>query len=280
MSFESKNFIMLSFLFALIITVNSDKLKKSKDKEEILNKLIGSNFKVKEIIEKKNPVYTQGLIYVDNNQNPILYESGGLYRTSTLTKMKYPSLEVISKQNLAPEYFAEGIAIVDKIIYQLTWQERKILKYDSETLDKIGEISMPKELDYGWGLSAYKNGIIATDGSNNIRFYDNNFKFLRNLNVKNNNSALNYINDLTYDGNYIYANVYYSNNIYKIDDTTGEVVDIFDMKSLVDNELNEEYLTYKNFRGGDVLNGISHMNGKKFLVTGKKWKFFYEVEFN
>lgn len=271
---------MLTFLMALIVTANSDKMKKSKDKEEILNKLSGSNFKLKEIIEKKTPVYTQGLIYVDNNQNPILYESGGLYRTSTITKMKYPSLEVISKQNLVPEYFAEGIAIVDKIIYQLTWQERKILKYDSETLDKIGEISMPKELDYGWGLSAYKNGIIATDGTNNIRFFDNNFKFLRNLSVKNNNSALNYINDLTYDGNYIYANVYYSNNIYKIDDTTGEVVDVFDMKSLVDNELNEEYLTYKNYRGGDVLNGISHMNGKKFLVTGKKWKFFYEVEFN
>lgn len=277
----TKSIILILILCSISLSL-TDKIKQTldKDKVQLMNKLSGTNFKITEIIEKKKPVYTQGLIYVDNIDNPILYESGGLYRESTLTKMKYPSLEVISKQNLSNELFAEGIAMVDKKIYQLTWQERKVLKYDSESLEKISEFTMPKELEYGWGMSSYKNGIIATDGTNNIRFFDSNFKFLKNLAVKNNNNPLNYINDLSYDGSYIYANVYYSNNIYKIDEKSGEVIEIFDLKSLVDYELNEELLTYRNYRNGEVLNGISFISGKKFLITGKKWKYFYEVEFN
>ena len=108
-------------------------------------------YKVINIFPRKNPtVYTQGLIY----HNHSIYESGGLYKKSTLTQMEWPSQKIIKKINLDNKYFAEGISAnhEKKILYQLTYKEKEIILYSFPSLEVIQKIKMPSEMREGWGL--------------------------------------------------------------------------------------------------------------------------------
>ena len=245
------------------------------------------NNKVINIFQRKNPsVYTQGLFY----HNYSLYESGGLYQNSTLTHMEWPSQNIIQKINLEEKYFAEGIAgsNINNILYQLTYHEKEILLYSFPNLELKTKITIPSELREGWGMSQgkEKDEFLATDGSEKIfilkKNNDNN-----ELNVKSyikvtyNNMPVYRLNDLTYDGTYIYCNVYYEKVILKINTNNGIVMNVYDMQPLFDYELNNGKLTNQRISIGDVLNGITYIPEKNtFIVTGKLWDYYYEVGFN
>ena len=302
---------ILFLIFAIIIQLNfispiqskqinhSNKSNQNNNKDIINNyyddiisllysKIINTvNYKVLNIFRRKNPtVYTQGLYYYNNS----LYESGGLYQNSTLTKMEWPSQNIIQKINLEEKYFAEGIAgsNANNILYQLTYCEKEILLYSFPNLELKTKIIMPSELSQGWGMSPgrEKDELFATDGSEKIYILKinndtNELKVKSYIKVTYNNKPVYRLNDLISDGFYIYCNVYYEKVILKINPNNGEVINVYDMQPLYEYELNNGKLTMQEISIGDVLNGIAYIPEKNtFILTGKLWDYYYEVGFN
>jgi glutaminyl-peptide cyclotransferase len=245
------------------------------------------NYKVINIFQRKNPtVYTQGLFYYNNT----IYESGGLYSKSTLTRMEWPSQKIILKLNLEQKYFAEGIAasFSNNILYQLTYKEREILLYSFPDMEYKNKIKMPGEMKEGWGLCAgkEKDEFFATDGSDKIFVLkidknNNELNVVSHISVTQNKKSLYRLNELIYDGKYIYCNVYFSGSIYKINPNNGEVINVYNMKPLIDHDIKNGKLTQLRLSMGDVLNGIVYIPEKKsFILTGKLWDYYYEVVFD
>ena len=245
------------------------------------------NYKVINIFQRKNPtVYTQGLFYYNNT----IYESGGLYSKSTLTRMEWPSQKIILKLNLEQKYFAEGIAasFSNNILYQLTYKEREILLYSFPDMEYKNKIKMPGEMKEGWGLCAgkEKDEFFATDGSDKIFVLkidknNNELNVVSHISVTQNKKSLYRLNELIYDGEYIYCNVYFSDSVYKINPNNGEVVNVYNMKPLIDHDIKNGKLTQLRLSMGDVLNGIVYIPEKKsFILTGKLWDYYYEVVFD
>ena len=266
-----------------IIFINFIYCFKNKIFSSISNKK-QNDFEIINILPRKNDnnIYTQGIFFSKNNK--YLYESGGLYNKSSLIKLNYPSLTINKKVNLKGNLFGEGIAECENYIYQLTWKEKKILKYD-ENLNLIKYISLDDKIKEGWGLANYnKDTLLLTDGSNNIYYLDCNkdLKIKKILSIyDNNNNKVNDLNDLIYNKGYIYANIYYKNNIVKINEKKGKIEKIYDLDILMNNEINNYNVTKEYlYKKGYVLNGIAYnKKNKSFLVTGKKWNNFYEIIF-
>jgi glutamine cyclotransferase len=226
-------------------------------------------------IKRLETYYTQGLIY----DKQFLYESGGLYGESVIVKMEYPSLKVITKLPLGREYFGEGIGICKDKIYQLTWQERKILYYTYPDLKFIDILPMDQKLLSGWGFANFNGNLIATDGTNNIHIFDcNSLNVINTLPVTYNGTNIDRLNALVFAKGKIYANRYYDTNIYRINPTNGLVDKVYDMINLVNKEKEIGTLTDGRLSSGDVLNGIAYIPDRDiFILTGKKWNNYYEV---
>lgn len=279
---KNKNLLSLLLITITILTLSSNISPKS-DSAQVDEKIENtSDYKVLSILKRPAPVYTQGLFF-DSTGN-FLYESGGLYAESTLKKLNYPSLTVEKSVNLEKQFFAEGIAKCGKRLYQLTWQENAILKFDLDSLQAEGSLDLDSKIREGWGLAEYDSeSLIATDGSANVFFLScaEQLKVLKTLPITLNGIPLKNLNALVYAKGFIYANVYFDKLIYKIDPKSGNVVKKYYMSALVDFERKKNTLTFSALSSGDVLNGIAY-DAKRdvFLVTGKRWGYFYEVKFD
>ncbi len=233
-------------------------------------------------IRRSNVIYTQGIFFTDNGTT--LIESGGLYGESSAVKMEYPSQKVLKNIPLENRYFGEGIARCGDFVYQLTWQNREILKYSYPSMDFVDKLSLPPEIKEGWGLSSTNNPdeLIASDGSSSIFYLDcnNSLSVTRSITVSKNNLNIDRINALCYAQGYIWANRYFDSNILKIDRLTGKVIKSYDMTALINYEVNNHTLTEMQLNSGNVLNGIAYdETGGKFLLTGKKWGYYYLTNF-
>ncbi len=243
------------------------------------------DFKIINIYNRKNDskTYTQGLMFSDDKKS--IFESAGLYKESGIKQLEYPSLKLIKEQKINSNYFGEGIAKCGNFIYQLTWREKKIIKYNYKNLEKIEELEMDNKIKEGWGLSNSNNNneLFATDGSDKIYRLDcnNNLKVIEIINVKYNGRSINYLNDLCYAEGYIFLNIYFLNKIAKVNVKNGDIILFYNMQSLIDFELKKGILTRSKLSQGDVLNGIDYNEKKKtFLITGKRWGYMYEIKFN
>lgn len=271
----------LMFLLLVFHFLTALKLTKTKFNEYFLKKeCIENGYEIINIYKRKNPtVYTQGLYYKDG----FLYESGGLYGKSTLTKMKWPSQEIVKTNKLDKKYFGEGIAASKKLMYQLTWKEGKILYYSFPDMKYLGETKMPKQLKEGWGLTDFsEDKFYATDGSNKIyslkKNIDKSLSVTDSFEIKKGINKVNNLNDLTFDGRFIFCNVYLENIILKIFDR--RFYKEYNMNPLVKYETFQGVINNKKLKEGEVLNGITYIpESKTFLVTGKNWEHYYEIAF-
>ena len=260
-----------------------------KSQEKLKEESIKNGYKIKNIYPRKNEtVYTQGLILNNENNNLYLYESGGLYEQSSLTKMHWPNQEIIKKISLDKKYFGEGISLneTNDKIYQLTWKENEILEYNNMSNDLIFEkiIELPKEIIEGWGFCKGLNSeYYVSNGTNKIYIIElknNVFEIKNILKVKNGKFDINNINDLVFVNNYIWANRYYDDSILKINSLNGNIENNYSMKPLINYELETGKLTITRLNEGEVLNGITFDNlNKTFILTGKLWDNYYEIEF-
>ena len=245
--------------------------------------LNNSGVKIENVLRRNEGFYTQGLFFLEKDQ---IVHSSGLYGESVLALQKFPSLEIISKNVLNKSYFGEGCARCGEFIYQLTWQERKVLKYKVSDFSFVSSLEMDSEIKEGWGLSdtGKDNVLVATDGTNKMHFLDcnNDLKVTKSIEVKDELGIdVSKLNDLTYSKGFLFVNQYFSHKIYKVDPDTGLAMKEYDFSHFYQFEIKQNTLQDNSWNRGYVLNGIAYNKYKdNFLVTGKEWGYFYEITFN
>lgn len=213
--------------------------------------------------------FTQGLIW----QNNVLYEGTGLEGQSRLLKVDLANGKSSQSIKLPAELFGEGITVLNNKIYQLTWQNHKVIVYDAKNFTKLKELSWPHD---GWGLTHNGTDLIVSTGESNIYFVDTaTFKIKRIIGVTDNNGPVGNLNELEYIDGFIYANIYLSDFIIKIDPSNGHITGKIDLSDLL-KKAGKQVDTQSGF----VLNGIAYDSTKKSMyITGKKWPLLFEVKF-
>lgn len=207
--------------------------------------------------------FTQGLLIHDGD----VLESTGQYGASTLRRVDLETGRVEQMTALSRTHFGEGIALANDSIYQLTWQNRLVLVYNVDTLERTGSLRNEGE---GWGLTYDGAQLIASDGSSILTFRDpETFSVIRQLNVHDNGSAVRNLNELEFIDGEIWANIWYRDEIARISPETGEVLGWIDLSTLYP----------RSQRGSeDVLNGIAYdSDSDRLFVTGKNWPRLFEI---
>lgn len=209
--------------------------------------------------------FTQGLVFQDG----FLYESTGRNGTSSLRKVELQTGKVLQKADVDSEFFAEGMTILGEHIYQLTWQAEKGFVYDLKNFQREREFAYTGE---GWGLTHDGESLIMSDGSNELRFLDpKTFSLKKIINVYDHNQPLRELNELEYVKGEIYANIWHSDKIVRIDPRSGKVLGWIDLHGLLDEK-----------ERGDVdavLNGIAYDAAHdRLFVTGKLWPKLFEIK--
>lgn len=210
--------------------------------------------------------YTQGLVYRDGD----LYEGTGLEGASTLRRVDLATGDVLQSHQLDPDLFGEGIAVVGDRIYQLTWKAQICFVYDRQTFEPLGTFDYPTE---GWGLTTDGDQLIMSDGSSRIVFRDpTTFAETGHIDVRDGETPARWLNELEVIDGEIWANVYQTDFIARIDPETGRVTGWIDLSGLLTEQ-------DRAGRTVDVLNGIAHdpATGRIF-VTGKLWPALFEIE--
>ena len=207
--------------------------------------------------------YTQGLQY----ENGYFYESAGLYDESSLRYVDAKSGKVLRKQMLDSVYFAEGLTLVGDSLFQLTWREQTGFIYNKRTFEQIGMFTYPTE---GWGMCYNGTHLIVSDGSEYLYFYDPKTMALHHkIAVYDNLGAVSRLNELEYVQGFVYANIYTTDKIVKINPSNGKVAAEIDFTNLLPQQQSEDV---------DVLNGIAWNPANDHLyVTGKLWPRLFEV---
>ena len=208
--------------------------------------------------------YTQGLFFYDGQ----MYESTGLNGKSTFRKVDIRTGKALNRLNFDRRYFLEGSVEKGGNIYMLTWQNNVAFVYDAKTLKYKKSYSYPRE---GWGLATDGKSLIASDGSANLYFLDDDFRTTRKLTVRLNGRPVNDLNELEYIDGKIWANVYLTDLIVIVNPADGNVEATVDCSGLLPSRL--------RYDDTDVLNGIAYnpQNGKIYL-TGKNWCRLYEIK--
>ncbi|MEM8530888.1 MAG: glutaminyl-peptide cyclotransferase [Chloroflexota bacterium] len=213
-----------------------------------------------------NPnAFTQGLIY----EQGILYEGTGLYGESSLRRVNLTTGDVLQQHNLGEQYFGEGITIYGNRIIQLTWQENTGFIYNKENFELICTFEYPTE---GWGITHDGRQLIMSDGTSTLYFWDpHTLAEIGRITVSDDGVPIDRINELEYIDGEIYANIWLTDEIIRIDPQTGHVVGRIDLTGL----LPEEDRTQTT----DVLNGIAYdTENDRLFVTGKLWPKLFEIE--
>lgn len=217
--------------------------------------------------------YTQGLeIYKGK-----LYEGTGDFETSSLRITNIKTGRVEHKHLMGTrKIFGEGITIFNNKIYQLTWQSNIVNVYDINNIDTaIKTFNWPYE---GWGITHTATDLIISDGSANLYFVNpENFKIRSTVQVTDNLGPVDSINELEMINGFVFANVYQSDFIIKIDPANGHVVGKIDLPGLKEQYFSNQIVKDRT----DVLNGIAYDSiSKKIYITGKRWPTMFEATIN
>ncbi|HEY6187065.1 MAG TPA: glutaminyl-peptide cyclotransferase [Pyrinomonadaceae bacterium] len=208
--------------------------------------------------------FTQGLEIHQGS----LYESTGRNGASSLRQVELETGRVLRKVEVPQEYFAEGLTIFQGKIYQLTWQSHKGFIYDLASFQPLGEFTYEGE---GWGLTHDDRSLIMSDGTNLIRFIDPvNYKTERAIKVYDGDRPLTKLNELEYIHGEIYANIWETDWIVRLDPQTGKILGWIDLKDLLPRADRSAQT--------DVLNGIAYDGASdRLFVTGKLWPKLFQI---
>lgn len=209
--------------------------------------------------------FTQGLVY-DGGR---LYEGTGLYGGSSVREVELTTGAVARRTDLDRQYFGEGIAVAGGAVYQLTWRRETGFIYDADTLEQTGTFAYAGE---GWGLTYDGERFIRSDGTARLYFHDPaTFGLLGEVMVTEAGRPVPDLNELEYIGGEVWANVWRTDELARIDPETGDVVAWVDLTGLLPAQ----------DRGPDtdVLNGIAYdAAGGRLFVTGKRWPKLFHIE--
>lgn len=229
------------------------------------------NIKVLNIFKSDTKAYTQGL---EIDEKGVLYHATGRHGTSGIGILDRENGKLNYIVELSEEYFGEGITITPFGLWQLTYKEKTAFLRDKKTLDVIKTVSYDTE---GWGISYNEDDgmLLMSDGTDEIFIRDaKTFDIVDSFKVKLNGEKLERLNELEYFGGFLYSNIWQTFDIVKIDLKSREVVKVYNFEKIInDLEISKEVRENMN-----VLNGIAHIEGNRFYVTGKYYPVLLEVE--
>jgi glutamine cyclotransferase len=208
--------------------------------------------------------FTQGLVY----DAGAFYESTGLEGKSSVRKVDAASGIVLREKKLDRRYFAEGLALLGGELYQLTWKSGVAFVYDTAT---FRERRTFRYFGEGWGLTTDGASLIMSDGTSSIRFLDpKNGAVQRTVSVTDAGAPVDKLNELEFVQGQLFANIWQTNQIARIDPASGKVLAWIDAAGLLNSAERREEV--------DVLNGIAYdAPGDRLFVTGKLWPRVFEV---
>jgi glutamine cyclotransferase len=209
--------------------------------------------------------FTQGLVLFEGE----FYESTGLYGQSSLRRVTIETGEVQQQINLAPEYFAEGLALVDDRLIQITWREKTAFVYDRVTFEQIGSFHYNTD---GWGLCYDGTSLYMSDGTPTIyERHPTTFEIIRTFTVTRDGAPQRNLNELACVNGSIYANVWLTDEIVRFNQSDGIITAIINAQGL---------LTPEEAHQADVLNGIVYdAEQDLYYITGKNWPYVFLVDF-
>ncbi|MFV2017831.1 glutaminyl-peptide cyclotransferase [Micromonospora sp. LOL_023] len=211
--------------------------------------------------------FTQGLELHDGD----LYEATGQYGESELRIVDLDSGEVRRRVSLPDADFGEGVTVLDSQVWQITWREGVAYQRDPDTLAEVRKVSYDGE---GWGV-CHDEGtdrLVMSDGTDQLTFRDpESFTETGSVQVSIDGAPLTELNELECVGDEVWANVWRTDRIVRIDPASGRVVAEVDAAGLLSDD---------ERAGADVLNGIAAVPGSdEFLITGKYWPTLFRVRF-
>jgi glutaminyl-peptide cyclotransferase len=207
--------------------------------------------------------FTQGLQFVDG----VLYEGTGLNGRSSIRRVRLETGDVLQQHNVDAQYFGEGITIVGSELFELTWQSGVAFVYDRNSFAPKKSFKYTGE---GWGLTHDGTNLIMSDGTEFLRFLDPaTFAERRRVRVTAAGQPLKNLNELEYVKGEVFANVWMTDYIARIDPATGRVNSYIDLRGLMP----------ANDSSHDVLNGIAYDAARdRLFVTGKLWPRLFEIK--
>ncbi|KAK3037230.1 hypothetical protein RJ639_030123 [Escallonia herrerae] len=197
--------------------------------------------------------FTQGLLYGGNDT---LFESTGLNKHSSVRKVALRTGKIESLQKMEDSDFGEGLTLLGKRLFQVTWLEKTGFIYDRNNLSNFKKFT--HEMQDGWGLATDGSVLFGSDGTSTLYQIDpQTLKVMRKQVVKYKGHEVHNLNELEYINGEVWANVWQSDCIARISPIDG-TVHAWDI---------------------DVLNGIAWDRDKdRIFVTGKLWPTLYEIK--
>ncbi len=223
------------------------------------------NFVVKNSYPHDAQAFTQGLFFRDG----FLYESTGLNGRSSIRKVDLQTGKVLQKKDVSADYFGEGIAELGDSIVELTWQSQVGFVYDRKTFALKRQFSYTGE---GWGLASDQHNLYMSDGSASIRVWNAALEEVKRIQVTANGKPVERLNELEWVEGELYANIWGTDVIARIDPQTGNVVGWIDLTGLLPADQRS------NVSMDAVLNGIAYdAKHHRLFVTGKLWPKLFEI---
>lgn len=246
----------LSYALALIVLVSSASIHAA-------TPVYG--YRVVHVYPHDTSAYTEGLFYKDG----YLYESTGEAGESTVRKVELETGKVLQRHDVPDAYFGEGIVDWNHELIQLTWKSELGFVYDLASFRQQRTFRYPGE---GWALTRDSKHLYMSDGSPVLRVLDpNTLTATGSIMVTDNGEPVTNLNELEWVRGEIYANVWMTNRIARIDPATGHVTGWIDLSGLLD-------VSRLPDPGNDVLNGIAYdEQHDRLFVTGKRWPKLFEI---
>ena len=224
-----------------------------------------SDYLVKDRLPHDRGAFTQGLLFYDGR----MYESTGQYGRSDIRVTDVQTGDIIQSRRLPADRFGEGLALLGDRLYQLTWKSGVGYAYELETLVLADSFAYSGE---GWGITTDGTWLIVSDGTPVLRFLDSTtYEVMRELEVTDAGFPLSQINELEYIDGELFANVYQSDWIVRIDLESGDVQERYSLRGLLSTEDGTAL--------SDVLNGIAYdAEERRLFVTGKNWPYLFDIQ--
>lgn len=274
----NKILYVTAFFSFILVSCNTEKVEENKTEQvdaAEAPKVPQLNYSIENQYPHDITSFTEGLLFQDHK----LYESTGGADNLPQTKSLFGEVDLKTGKILVKAeldktvYFGEGIVFLNGKIYQLTYKNQIAFIYDSKSFKQIGTFNYANR--EGWGMTTDGKYLIMSDGTSYLTYLDpTNYSVVKTLDVAENGYVVEKLNELEYIKGFIYANIWTTNTIVKIDPKTGDVVGKLDLTALAQDSKS---------KNPDALemNGIAYDSlTNKILVTGKLWPNMYEIKFN
>ena len=243
------------------------------DTEAANNTVVRYDVAVIERIERPGDGFTQGFVFDGAGR---LWESTGLEGRSSVRRVDPQTGDTMERRAIGDDEFGEGLAVGPDGLVQLTWTSGVAYRWSLDPLDPLDSLELAGEFRYdgeGWGLTFDGEAFIQSDGTATLTRRDpNTFEVISTRTVRLDGQPVDQLNELEWVDGVIYANVWHSEDIVRIDPATGTVTGVIDASGLWESPERTSEMT---------LNGIAHRPGDpstRLWLTGKQWPTMFVVD--